>query len=155
MLEEAEEIYFGYDTSTDNGYQALIKKLEMMCRMSPEYKVWSKDMKMEGEEFHFEYSCPICDIEYEYSRMETHHHPKTLYEIVDYEVQRLLQSNNLDAKIATPLEIATTVMKKHTDRHVDYVNLCKSCHEKFHDMHAETRIAVDKIFKGNKEKGRI
>jgi len=148
ILEELEEVWFGYDISTDKGYDQLIKKLETMCRMSPEYKVWAKDIKMKADE-NEEYTCPVCNIEYIYGKMETHHHPKTLYDIVDYELQRYIQANSLNANIITPLGLCNEIMKKHLEDKVAYVNLCKSCHEKFHAMHPEIRDAVHKIYKDN------
>ena len=148
--DEAEEVYYGYDLSTDKGYDNFVKRLVLMARNTPEYKRWSKDCKVRADE-KMEFECPFCGVEYEFSRIESHHYPKTLYEIFDYEVQKYIQSGTLNEDYITPLEIVKNVMDLHKDNKVEYVNLCKGCHERFHAMDEKIRQQVYEYWKEKKE----
>ena len=131
--------WWGYDLSRPQSYTKCIKQLVKICRQSLEYAEWQKQTKRGAGD-----QCPICGVEYIYVRPESHHYPKTLFEVVEEYLQEHIHNNDLDE--ITPLEFIKEIMDSHLQNRVNYVVLCKSCHEKYHAQDPETLRAVEQLW---------
>ena len=118
-------IWYQYDLSNERKFIQCIKHLEMMVRRSMSYTSWQKRSKYAVS------SCPICSENFGYVRAESHHHPVTLFDIVETILQKHIDLNDLND--FTDFQIAEEIMAQHFAKKVDYIVLCKHCHEKYHD----------------------
>ncbi len=117
--------WMGFDLSKEKQYSLLIKKLEFLIRKSIQYDIWQKRSKIGIK------NCPVCEESLYSLKPESHHYPLTLFDIVDNCLQQHIQENNLDS--LNELDIVQEVMTKHNTNNIDYVVLCKQCHERYHD----------------------
>lgn len=117
--------WMGFDLSKEKHYTMLIKKLEFLIRKSIQYDIWQKRSKIGIQE------CPICQESLYYLKPESHHYPETLFDIVDNCLQTHIHENDLDG--LNELDIVQEVLTKHMRDNVNYIVLCKQCHEKYHD----------------------
>ncbi len=136
--------WWGYDLSKPATYSKCIKNLVKQCRTTFEYNIWQKMTKSGCGD-----TCPICNVEYIYSRPESHHYPRTLYEVVEAVMQEYIHSNSIDD--ITPLELIKEIMDLHLANQVDNIVLCKHCHAKYHDMDPETMKQVEQLYQLTKE----
>ncbi len=128
-------IWYKYDLSNQQQFIRCIKQMEFMCRKSFSYDSWQKRTKYPVS------SCPICGEEFQWVKPETHHHPRTLFDIVEGILQKHIDLNDLDD--FTDFEIADEIMGAHFAKKVDYIVLCKHCHEKYHDDHVDILEVID------------
>lgn len=111
--------------SNENQFTRCIKQLEFMCRKSLSYDSWQKRTKYAVSE------CPICDDSFEFVQPQSHHHPLTLFAVVENILQKHIDLNDLDD--FTDFQICDEIMHAHFEKKVQYIVLCKHCHEKYHD----------------------
>ena len=117
--------WMGFDLSKEKQYTMVIKKLEFIIRKSLQYDIWQKRSKIGVD------TCPICEESLHFLKPESHHYPATLFDIVDQVLQEHIHENTLDEQ--NDLDIAQEVLSKHMRNTIDYIVLCKQCHEKYHD----------------------
>ena len=65
-----------------------------------------------------------------YLKPESHHYPETLFDVVDNILQEHIQNNDLDE--FDEFDISQEVMSKHKMNQVNFIVLCKQCHERYH-----------------------
>jgi len=118
-------IWYKYDMGNEAQFVRCIKQLEFLVRKSMSYDSWQKRTKYAVSE------CPTCGESFEYVKPETHHHPQTLFDIVEGVLQKHIDLNNLDDY--TDFDICQEIMDLHFHKKVMYIVLCKHCHEKYHD----------------------
>ena len=138
-----EAIWYNYDLSNERQYTRCIKHLQKLIRGSMSYDVWQKRSKIGIQE------CPICGIEKDYVKMESHHYPKTLFDVVDDYMQYLIDSNQLDDK--TDYDVCQEIMDMHFEKKVDYIVLCEYCHKKYHDDVPEILDIIDEKWREQKK----
>ncbi len=136
--------WLGYDLSHEGTYAKVIKKLEFLIRRSFQYDVWQKRSKIGVT------TCPICEGEMHFLKPESHHYPQTLFDIVDSCLQDHIYKNDLDE--LDEFDICKEIMNKHLTNQVEWVVLCKQCHEKFHDNVPSVVEAMPEAYKIQKEK---
>ena len=111
--------------TNERSFVKCIKHLVKIARGSMSYASWQKITKYPVKE------CPICKESFEYVKPESHHHPLTIFDIFETCVQKHIDLDDLYEY--TDLQIVEEVMEKHFAREVDYIVLCKHCHQKYHD----------------------
>jgi len=136
-------IWYNYDLSNEKQYIRCIKHLQKMIRGSMSYDLWQKRSKW-GVEL-----CPICGIEKDYVKMESHHYPKTLFDVVDDHMQYLIDTNQLDEK--TDFDVCQEIMNQHFMHYVNYIVLCEYCHKKYHDDVPEILDVIDEKWREQKK----
>jgi len=141
MDNENEElsIWYNYDLSNDKHYIKCIKHLQRMIRGSMTYNVWQKRSKIGINE------CPICGESKEFVKMESHHYPKTLFDVVDDKLQMEIDFDTLKDK--TDFDISQEIMDEHIERKVNYIVLCEYCHKKYHDDNPEVLDKIEEAWK--------
>jgi hypothetical protein len=134
-------LWYNYDLTEPRDTVKCIKQLERVCRDSLEYDDWQKKCKYKDALI-----CPICNDDYyeNNSKCESHHHPKTLFDIVEEVLEDHLEKNDLDEM--TGLSIVQEIMDLHLFKKVSYINLCQHCHKKYHAGHPEVAGKMALIF---------
>ena len=127
-------IWYKYDLGNEKQFVLCIKKLEFMVRKSFSYDSWQKRTKYPVN------WCPICRDNFDWVKPETHHYPQTLFEIVEGVLQKHIDLNDLDD--FTDFDICQEIMDAHFQKKVNYIVLCKHCHEKYHDNVPEILDAI-------------
>jgi hypothetical protein len=135
--------YYKYDLSKHKQFDRLVKHIMMFVRKSLVYDKWQKMTKYNVNE------CPICGIDISEVKFDTHHYPKTLYEIVEEHLSDLVENNLLDEK--TDLDIAEEILNNHFLGLYSYVVLCEYCHKKYHDEVPEVLQVIDEKWREQKE----
>jgi len=130
--------WFDYDLTNERQFVKAVKHLQKMIRGSMTYNVWQKRSKI-GVEF-----CPVCGESREYVKLESHHYPATLFDIVNDKVQMYIDFDTLDEK--TDFDISQEIMDDHMMKKVEYIVLCEHCHKKYHDDHPEVIDAVEEAY---------
>lgn len=128
--------WMGNDMSSEKVYTFVIKRLEFLVRKSFRYDIWQKRSKIGAKD------CPVCEENFYYLKPESHHYPLTLFDIVDNILQHHIEENDLDD--CTEFELCDEIMNKHFTNQVDFVVLCKQCHEKYHDHVPDVVTAMPK-----------
>lgn len=128
-------IWYNYDLSNQAQFIRCIKKLEYLVRKSMSYDLWQKRSKYSVTE------CPVCGESFEFVKPETHHHPRTLFDIVEGVLQKHIDINDLDDY--TDFQICEEIMHAHFSKKVDYIVLCKHCHDKYHNNVPEVLECID------------
>jgi len=135
-FEDMEELmWYDYNLAEPTFFNRAIKALQKICRGTIEYDVWQTRTKMDKTQ------CPVCDCNYDYINAETHHYPRTMFNVVADVVQKYIDENNIDTK--EPLDIIQEVMHKHLANRIDNIVLCEPCHKKFHNNDPEV---MDKVY---------
>jgi len=134
-------LWYNYDLANAKENIKCIKQLEKICRDSLEYDEWQRRCKYADAKI-----CPICNDDYyeNNSKCETHHHPKTLFDIVENILDNHLEKNDLDDQ--TGFNVVTEIMDKHMLGQVQYINLCQHCHKKYHNGHPDVSTKLGLIF---------
>ncbi len=134
-------LWYNYDLSNARESVKCIKQLEKICRDSLEYDEWQRRCKYADAKI-----CPICNDDYyeNNSKCETHHHPKTLFDIVENILDNHLEKNDLDEQ--TGFNVVTEIMDKHMLGQVQYINICQHCHKKYHNGHPDVVTKLGLIF---------
>jgi hypothetical protein len=128
-------VWYKYDLSNEKQFVLCIKKLEFMVRKSFSYDKWQKRTKYPVSQ------CPICSDSFEFVKPETHHHPKTLFDIVEGVLQKHIDLNDIDD--FTDFQICEEIMELHFAKKIGYIVLCKHCHEKYHDNVPDVLDLID------------
>ena len=151
MIMEDGLLWYNYNMGDMRDITKCIKQLEKVVRDSLEYDEWQRTAKWNDVN---SITCPICDENYEEnnSKCETHHHPVTLFNIVDEILENHIKENVLDEK--TGFKIAEEVMQKHFNNEVKYINLCVHCHKKYHNGHLKVNEKINSIFNALAEEGK-
>lgn len=129
--------------------QKLIKKIEQTFRMSYEYKQWvSRQFNL------YNLQCPFTGVDGYTSRklLELHHHPFTLYEICEMQLDKFeneigvidedidiefISSSSIeyfDLNRISTFEVQKFVQEAHLLGLVQYVPLTKTFHEQVHEI---------------------
>jgi len=140
---ENTSIWYNYDLSNDRQYIRCIKHLQKLIRGSMSYDIWQKRSKIGIDE------CPICGISRDVVKMESHHYPKTLFDVVDDYLQMHVNMNTLDDK--TDFDVCQEIMDMHFDKKVNYIVLCEYCHKKYHDNVPEVLDVIDEKWREQKK----
>lgn len=141
--------FYGVSLNDEKAFNLFIKKCEFLCRKSQEYEIWAKRTKAlavnqnEDPQKNDAENCPICSISYEYAQAESHHHPITLFNLVVRQFQEWIDDQIMTEK--RPLDLIQEVMDKHLCNEVEYVILCKHCHEKYHNGEHNITKELQKI----------
>lgn len=137
-----DQLWYNFDMADPREFIKCIKALERVCRLSLEYDEWQRHCKYKDAKI-----CPVCNDDYydKNSKCESHHHPKTLFSIVEDILTNHLELNDLDDQ--TGIAILQEIMDKHLLNQVSYINLCVHCHKKYHAGHPDVIAAIDAIFR--------
>ncbi|MFA7127609.1 MAG: hypothetical protein WC136_00395 [Sphaerochaeta sp.] len=138
---EQTTIWYNYDLSDMKEVIKCVKHIERICRLTLEYDIWQMRCKYKDNQ-----DCPICEENYyeKNLKIESHHHPKTLFDIVQDVITENLESNLIDEK--TGIDLVQEVMDLHFFDKVSYINLCVHCHKKYHDGHPDVINKMSDIF---------
>ena len=136
-------LWYKYDLSNERQFIQTIKRLEFMCRKSFSYDSWQKRTKYPVS------MCPLCGESFEWVKPETHHHPETLFAIVEGILQKHIDLNDLDD--FTDFEIADEIMQAHFNKKVGYIVICNHCHEKYHDNMPDILDTIDDAYLAQKK----
>jgi hypothetical protein len=131
-------LWYGYDLGNERQFTLVIKKLEFMCRKSFSYDQWQKRTKYPVS------SCPVCGESFQWVKPETHHHPETLFAVVEGILQKHIDLNDLND--FTDFQIADEIMQAHFEKKVNQIVICKQCHEKYHDGHPDVLEEMDEAY---------
>ena len=124
------------DPGEDKTRVRFIRQIEKTIRGSYEYKKWLQFIKGTlGSDLQCYHTGNIPDV----CSIEMHHHPYTLYNLVDI----MLRNSDNDF---SSLTIANRVMKLHFMNLVGFIPLCVSSHEMYHSNVLE--IPID-LVEGN------
>ena len=141
--ENKDAFWYDYDLTNERQYVRAVKHIQKIIRGSMTYNVWQKRSKI-GIEL-----CPVCGESREYIKLESHHYPKTLFDVVDDKLQMYIDLDELEEH--TDFDICQEVMDDHLQRKVEYVVLCEHCHKKYHDDHPEIIDQVETAYQKQKE----
>lgn len=146
---EHSTIWYNYDLSDMKDVIKCVKQIERICRITLEYDMWQMRCKYKDNQ-----DCPICDENYyeKNLKIESHHHPKTLFDIVQEVISENLESNKIDEK--TGIDLVQEVMDLHFFDKVSYINLCVHCHKKYHDSHPDVINKMNDIFEKRANEGK-
>jgi hypothetical protein len=136
-------IWYNYDLTNEKNYTRAVKHIQKMVRQSMSYDSWQKRSKIGISE------CPICNISSELVKMESHHYPKTLFDVVDDYLQMQIDFDKIDE--LTDFDVAQEIMNQHYDGTVNYVVLCEYCHKKYHDDVPEILEVIDECWRKQHE----
>lgn len=137
-MKEKDIFWYDYNLSDELEQKKVVKILQKICRQSIEYNTWQLRTKS-GEK-----RCPVCSEYYGYVPSETHHYPATMYDICDEVLQTHILDNGIDDR--TSFDLCNEIMNLHYINQVQFVVLCKACHEKFHAGHPEVCTKVSEIY---------
>jgi hypothetical protein len=119
----------------DKYFKKFIKAVESLIRRSNEYRDFVAHILSDGSQ-----SCAFFqNITSEEATVEVHHHPLTLYEIVEIVAEKKF----LEEIPITTYDIADEVLKLHWDNKVGVVVLSKTVHELVHQ--GDIFIGIDKV----------
>ena len=138
--EEDTIFWYNYNLADEKDFKTAVKNIQKMCRMSLEYDKWQTLTKIK-QNLTF---CPICNESYDFSKPETHHYPKTMFDVCFETLESHLFANDFNS--LSGFGLCEEIMNKHFMGLVDNVVLCKACHERFHAGHPEVCNKVDKYF---------
>jgi len=128
LVETNEQVYLTLkrkEFADDKEYKKFIKNVERLVRASLEYKEWVQFVKFS---LGYDYCLFSLELDEETDDIEIHHHPFTLYDIVDLVVAKNIQQG----KEFTTFEIAYQVMELHYQLKVGFVPLSGTLHKKYH-----------------------
>lgn len=127
-INEKVNIFPIVDLENEKERRDLIKKIEKLVRTSPEYRKFiyflRNNLNLTSCTFHKDVNTETL----KKTKIEFHHYPFTLYEIVDTVINRQSKDN----VIIDPFEVAEEVMKLHFELKVGLVPLSKTLHELVH-----------------------
>ncbi len=136
-------LWYSYNMAEEKDFKAAVKNVQKICRGSLEYDMWQTRTKSGSS------SCPVCSEYYDYIKAETHHYPATMYDVTERVLEKHVFENTIDDM--TGFAICQEVMNNHFLGNVEFVVLCKSCHEKFHAHHPEIVKLVAEIYQAQKD----
>ena len=135
--------WYEYDLTFEKDYKMCIRHLEKTIRASMEYDLWAKNCKINSPDA---VVCPICKDNYyeKHYKCETHHHPVTLYIIVDDIISEMIDNNSMHKTTAN--DVVKRVLDDHLMDKISYINLCTHCHKKYHDGNPDVNKIMYDIF---------
>jgi len=141
MKDDEGILWYNYNLSDSRDIVKCIKHIQKICRSSLEYDEWQRHCKYRDAT-----DCPVCGDNYyeKNSKCESHHYPKTMYEVVEEILDEHLEKNDFDELLG--FEICKEVMDKHQFKQVHYINLCVHCHKKYHSGHPDVVSKIEEIF---------
>ena len=110
----------------DKEYKRFIKNVERLVRGSIEYKEWVSFGKFT---LGYDYCLFSLENDQETDDIEIHHHPFTLYDIVDLVAAKKIMNGE---KFCT-LNVAEEVLKLHYELKIGFVPLSGTLHKKYHN----------------------
>ena len=117
----------------DKAKTKFIKNVEKTVRSSVEYKKWLTFLK---STLSVDLSCYHTGNLPNMCSLEIHHHPYTLFQLVD------ICMYNMQDELYTVFDLAKNVMKLHFMNMVGFVPLCISSHENYHSQILDIPIEV-------------
>ena len=122
-----------YDISDDKSLTKYIKKVERIVRGSIEYRRYIRYLRNEVDLNRCAFFSNIDMAIAKRVQLEFHHHPFTLYDVVDIMIRREVLKNKADVlRFCNPLKIADSVMKLHFMNMVGLVPLTTTAHQLTH-----------------------
>jgi len=137
-------IWYNYDLTNERDYTKAVKHLQRIIRTSMTYDSWQKRSKIGIHE------CPVCKISSDLAKFESHHYPKTLFDVVDDYLQMQIGFDKIDE--ITDFEFCQEIMNQHYDGTVNHVVLCEYCHKKYHDDVPEVLDVIDECWRKQQKK---
>lgn len=141
-INEKVSLYEVKDLENEKERNILIKNIERLVRTSIEYRKYIRflrtNMNITKCTFHPDVNVEIL----KKTKIEFHHYPFTLYEIVDTVIEKQSKIN----PIINPFDVAEEVMQLHFDLKVGLVPLSKTLHEL---VHSGKKFINLKYVKGN------
>lgn len=136
---EAMNIARTVDLRNEREYIRFIRKIEMLTRSSHEYREYIKYLK----ESQGQGRCVFLGsarYDQRTARIELHHCPFTLWDIVDIVIRRKLSESNT----VRTFEIVEEILLLHQNNRVGLVPLSETCHQLVHD--GRLFIPLDRVF---------
>lgn len=109
----------------EKAMSSFVRKCISAVRQSPEYREWVAYVK---DVLGFK-TCVFTEETSDELTIEIHHHPLTLYEIVELEIVRHINNNYEFCS----MDIVKRVMELHYSNNVGYLPIVSSLHEKYHN----------------------
>jgi len=146
---DTDTLWYNYDLSDARDIIKCIKHIQKICRDSLEYDEWQRHCKYKDAKF-----CPICQDDYyeNNSKCESHHHPKTLFDVVEEVVDDHIEKN--DIQDISGFDMCREVMDLHQFKRVSYINLCQHCHKKYHAGHPDVIEKMNLLFAAREQEER-
>ncbi len=110
--------------NNEKDFRSFIKNVEKLIRASNEYKLWTKYIT----EYLGETECAFTNEKITECPLAIHHHPITLYVIVEAVVTEIMAKG---LEFST-FDVATKVIELHFQNKVGYVVLLSDLHSKYH-----------------------
>jgi hypothetical protein len=104
------------------------KYIERIIRTSDAYNIWRK-RNFIYDDAYIDSKDKLDIRELNKTKIELHHYPYTLYDIVQYVGRKLLDNKD----ITDPYEVAKVVLEEHLKGNIGYVPLLITDHQKYHD----------------------
>lgn len=128
-VHEAVEVYDVLVSDDEKARKKLVMSIEKIVRTSPEYNEYigylKNNLNITKCAFHKDVDISIL----KRTKIEFHHYPFTLYDIVDSVLEKYVESN----PIINPFEVAMEVMKLHFELKIGLVPLSKTVHKLAHN----------------------
>jgi len=141
--EEEELLWYKYDLADPKDLSKAIVKLKNGAKSTLEYEVWARQTKQNKNTDNSK--CRVCGEYYNFIKADTHHHPKTISEVIEDVINEEVMKNTMVDN--TYLDMLQKIMMKHFLKDVDYIVLCTHCHEKYHNNDPVVFNKVKEIFK--------
>lgn len=130
MLETINLLYNDLDFAEDKVQVRYIKQIEKLFRCSIEYRRWVYLQNSSRT-----LTCPFTKIsnEMDSSLLELHHHPITLYGIIEIVILNLIE-NDFDLNYISSYKIQNHIQDQHLLDLVPFVPLTKTYHDQYHKL---------------------
>lgn len=139
LPENTEELlWYGMDVTDSRDFRKIVNKIKFAIRKSFEYDIWQSRSKQHVDE------CPVCGDNFQFMVAETHHYPETIDDVVSDYLQEKIMTNTINDY--TGFKIMEDVMFQHLLGKVNYIVLCKTCHERFHNNDPEYILKVKEAY---------
>lgn len=136
--------YLKTNIEDDKEYVRFIKKVERQVRSSEEYKEFISYLK---KELDINYCFVMNKITSEDAKIEMHHMPLTLYDIVDIVIKRLIANN----KPFNTFIVSYIVMQLHYGNKIGLVPLSVTMHQYIHSDNGSNVVIPREAIIGNIE----
>lgn len=140
-VNKLEITYNNYDFEHgDKGKEKFIKKIQRLFRSSPEYKRWVW-LQHETKEL----VCPFTKINGNLSPdlIELHHHPFTLYEIIEIFLDNIVERYGATYEgvhvlnCVSTFDVQRVIQDVHLLDYVPFVPLSKTYHQQYHQLNSD------------------
>ena len=138
LINQSKIIYNEIDSTSEKQYKAFIKNIEKLIRSSQEYKYWVYKQRSSKKLI-----CPITKISGDLlkNQLELHHHPYTLFELVEAALEKLQADYMFNPKYdkrfyvinqISSFDVAKYVIELHLIDIIPYVPILSSYHRLYH-----------------------